>query len=306
MALKRLVPGALNALSDIYKQAVDLVVNATTGEGKLPDLARNEWLTGGHARSTPQDLLLGLGTSNAPTYVEAVDVEPLLGVLGRGLYPEGMGFTDRRRPGEEYVTVHSHPSGHPFPSSGDLLFQNALPDPTSAYLGVVGTSTQESRDPYDLVSGLTATRQLVPQDDPLVGRAHEYINKWYRTYKNALDDQYMMDWAAAQAPRHMRTLEATHILDNDYPQDVRGADEARERFLRQEKKGVLMDIIRRYAGAPPIMRLADDDIYDVHFSQSNLPGPLYLENPSQDDLLEDYYTQLMRRGHLNYAEGGLV
>lgn len=306
MALKRLVPGALNALSDIYKQAVDLVVNATTGEGKLPDPARNEWITGGHARSTPQDLLLGLGTSNSPAFLEPEDLSPLLGVLGHRRYQEDLGFTGPRRPGEEYLTVHSHPHGLPFPSAADLLFQNALPDPTSAYLGVVGTSTQKSRDPYDLVSGLTATRQLVPQNDPLVGRAHEYIDKWYRTYKNALDDQYMMDWAAAQAPRYMRTLEAAHILDNDYPRDVRGADEAREMFLRQEKKDVLMNIIRRYAGAAPIMRLADDDIYDVHFSQSNLPGPLYLENPSQDDLLEDYYTQLMRRGHLNYAEGGSV
>jgi hypothetical protein len=303
MALKRLTQGALNTLSELYHDAVELVARATTDSGAMRDDLRNEWATAAHAGSNPEDLFKVLTTSAAPNYVAPENMNNLLGAIGQDLYRTPAGIA-RRAPGEEYLTVHSHPSGRPFPSSGDLLFNDWLPEPQRGYLGVVGTSTRESPDPNLLVGGATATLQRVPRGDPLIRQAHDYVRQWYPHSEGMLDDRYMQDWAAAQAPRRLEVLEQSRDLQNEL--DPTSRSETLDRMIRQAKRDTLHAITHRYGSAPPMMRLADSDVYDLYYTQPNLRGPAYLRDLDSDDLLDDLYTQLSRRGHLDYAEGGPV
>jgi hypothetical protein len=231
----------------------------------------------------------------------------MLGLLGVPGYHPTPGMTRSRLPGEAFLTVHSHPSGRAFPSSGDLIFNDFFPEPDQAIMGVVGTSNRSSPDPTDPIGGVTALQQLIPRGDPMVGKVRDYVGKWSSQWADTLDDPYMRDWAAAQSPRRIEVLEQTGSL----PGDVSAGgplprDHTVDRMVRLAKRDMLDSILRRYGSAPPLMRAADADLYDLYHSQPNLPGPAYLHGLDSDAMLHDLYDTLMRRGHLDYAEGGLT
>lgn len=314
MSSGRYFKGALGELSKLFEEGADRVArrtmleppSSTTGAVRrvLPKNQQFEHVALGHPGMSPQDLGRLMGTSHDPNTIRNVDIEALnkIQYLPRGVEDSlppgtfqpltdqyGISIEDLRRDANDpYFTVHSHPGGHPSPSITDLSqILGSRPNPDKHAMGVVGMANEYSprapwRDPRG--STVVTSHALGPEDaghDQTMSDARTYLEEWWNGghFAHAANDPYIQGMYQANIPVAERL-------------DPLGHDRA------------VWDDVGRLGVLPPLLHLANNDIYHTLYDLGNAPSLTHAWD--SNDKLEELYQAMKDRGHLDYADGGLV
>lgn len=281
MAQGRYIRGALGQLQELFDRAVKEV-------GLLGEQSGNEWMTGAHTHSRPDDVTRMLVTSGSENHIKNDDAGKVFSYLNphkrerermnrsiaRNNEPmfELDDYLTRvsnpREHGDDYFTLHNHPNDYPVPSEGDLhVFSAMLPSPRQQRMAIIGTNRDAGREEFPLT---------------ITGPTYDELPHGLGWYPSAFDARYRRLGPDRETRADLDALLRHHVEDYRSPHEE----------------------VLKYRTMLPMMELGQRGKLDFRYDLS--PSAAYTNVDDPNALAEELHGLMRRRGLLDYAEGGRV